>query len=99
MKLPGRRILVLVAEHMVAPSIRNVLEKEDAAVMVGPYNRPPHFDGEWSHGLLVKTLADADVPVIAHTGDSASFQKRFPGTPVISKLPQTRTSLPPLTCC
>jgi hypothetical protein len=34
---------------------------------------------------VVKSLVDAGVRLIGYTGDAACFQKRFPGTPVISK--------------
>lgn len=90
MKLSGRRILVLVAEHRAARAIQDVLEKAGAAVMLGPYSGSPQFDamivdGDWVRRSLVKTLFDAGTPIIAYTGNAAAFQNRFPGTPVISK--------------
>jgi hypothetical protein len=90
MKLPGKRILVLVSEMMVAHSIQDVLEQAGAIVAVGAYDASPYFDamivdGPCSHRPLVKDLVDAGVLLIAYTGDSASFQTRFPGTPIISK--------------
>jgi hypothetical protein len=90
MKLSGRRILVLVSDTMVANSIRDVLEQEGGIVAVGAFDASPYFDamivdGECSHRPVVKSLLDGGVRMIAYTGDSASFQKRFPGTPVISK--------------
>lgn len=90
MKLSRKRILVLVSETMVAYEIQRVLEQEGAAVAVGPYNATPTFDamivdGEWSHRSRVKSLFENGVLVIAYSGNSASFQKRFPGSPVVSK--------------
>jgi hypothetical protein len=89
-KLSGRRILVLVAEHIVARSIRDVLETQGAVVMLGPYSGPPHFDAvivdrEWARRSMVKTLFDAAVPVIGYTSDAGSFQKRFAGATIICK--------------
>jgi hypothetical protein len=90
MKLSGKRILVLVSEAMVARAIQDVLEQAGAIVAVGAYDASPYFDamivdGPCSHRPIVKDLVDAGVRLIGYTGDSASFQKRFPGTPVISK--------------
>ena len=67
-----------------------MLEQEGAIVAVGPYDASPYFDamivdGECSRRPVVKCLVDAGVRLIGYTRDAASFQKRFPGTPVISK--------------
>ena len=90
MNLSGKRILVLVSDSMVAHSILGVLEQKGAIVAVGQLRcqsllRCQLVDDACSRRPVVKTMLDAGLLMIAYSDDAASFQKRFPGTPVIFK--------------